>query len=158
MSRVDASIVVHPDNAIYLCHQLSKRSESVRVAKRDFELPIERLLVAVLPWTSRMRSGDHDTKLGKDGDEALCLILLAVVRVEDLGSWVVEQRIAQRLDRERSSFSQGNIHPDNLSGIQIDDGCNVHPPPLIPDFREVCGPDMSSVWRVPSSGEDWHTR
>ena len=92
---MDPRVVVVPEGLVDFRHELSKRCEPIGIADIDFELVVERFLVAVLPRTSGPASRDRDAALLKRSDEYHGVVFTPIVRMEDRRALVMEERVRQ---------------------------------------------------------------
>ncbi len=94
-------MVVVPQCPVDLGDELAQGLESVRISEVNFEFVVERLLVPILPWRPRPAPRDRDTVRFEYADEYPRLVLTPVVRMEEYGFRMMEERIPERLHRKR---------------------------------------------------------
>lgn len=148
-------MVVLPDRLIDGEDELAERFESRGVAEIDLELRIERLLIPVLPRATGRRAGDHRTDGLQGLDVHLGSVFAAVVAVEDERPGMVVQSVHEC--REDKLCGMGGIHgdTDDLSGIEVEDGGDIHESPLKREISEVGRPDMILVQRLCDHQQIW---
>jgi len=141
-------VVVLPDRLIDSEHKLAERFESCRIAEVDLELRIEGLLVAVLPWAAWSRAGDQYPDGLQCFNEHRRVVFAAVVAVEDEWPSMVVQRIHECCEDELYGMIRIHRNANDFSRVQINNGGDVHEPPLERDIREVGSPDMIFIQRT----------
>jgi len=148
-------VIVLPDRLIDDEHKLAKRLESCRITEVDLELRIERFLIAVLPWASRCRTRDHHANSLQSLNMHISIVFAAVVAVEDSRSRIVVQGVHECREHELYRVVGVYREADDLSGIEVDDGGDIHESPLVWDIREVCRPDVILVHWLCGHQEIW---
>lgn len=142
---MDARVVVGPDRAVDLGHELAQVLESGGIAEIDFQFVVERLLIAVLPGAARSRAGNRDAARFENLRKRFRHVLPAVVRVEDRGFRTMHQCLHERFDGERGAFPHRHVYRDDPPHEDVEYRRNIHPLPAKHEFRENRRPHVVRI-------------
>jgi hypothetical protein len=145
---MDSDGVVGMDSLADCGDEFSECFKPIGISEVNFEFVIERFLIAILPGTGFAAHGEGNAEVLRKGDIVFRSIFASLIGMQDHWCRMRIYRRDQGCHHQLHAVRREDTEPDDFSGEQIDDRCQIHGLAMKRNMGEVGSPDVVRIlWK-----------